>query len=307
MSGNWRQLYPFQSRELLLDGYRYHYVDEGQGEPLLLVHGNPTWSFYWRNLITAFRDRYRVIAVDHIGCGLSDKPQDYPYRLSQHLENLSRLVRELDLSNVTLIGHDWGGAIGLGAALQTPYRFARFVMFNTGAFRCDTIPLRIRVCRTPLLGEIALRGLNAFLRAGFHMARCKSNWLTADVRSGYLAPYDSWANRVAIDRFVNDIPMGPQHPSYETLVGIERALPSLANRPWLFLWGMRDWCFHPWFLRRFIEYFQHAEVHRYADAGHWAVEDAAEESIQAIQIFLRTSAEAGEKRSSGDDSVATPS
>ena len=125
MSPDWKSLYPFSSHEISIGGYRYHYVDEGEGEPLLLVHGNPTWSFMWRNLILAFRDRYRVIAVDHIGCGLSDKPQAYSYRLQQHIDNLSQLVRELNLDNITLVAHDWGGAIGIGAALQSPHRFER--------------------------------------------------------------------------------------------------------------------------------------------------------------------------------------
>ncbi len=269
-----------------MNGYRYHYVDEGHGEPLLLVHGNPTWSFYWRNLIKQLRNQYRVIAVDHMGCGLSDKPQDYPYRLAQHISNLSSLVRELDLRGTTLIGHDWGGAIGLGAALESPDRFARFVMFNTGAFRCHWIPLRIRICRTPVLGKIALRGLNAFLRAGFRMAASKKDWLTPAVRAGYAAPYDSWANRVAIDRFVNDIPMKSQHPSYETLHRIELGLPTLANHPWLLLWGTEDWCFTPWFLERFLDFVPNAEVQRFADAGHWVVEDACKESIASLNIFL---------------------
>src|SRR5262245_37734679 len=111
-TADWKSLYPFESHVLSLDGHRYHYVDEGQGEVLLLVHGNPTWSFYWRNLIQAFRARYRVIAVDHVGCGLSDKPRDYSYCLAQHVANLCQLVDGLDLREITLFAHDWGGAIG---------------------------------------------------------------------------------------------------------------------------------------------------------------------------------------------------
>src|SRR5262245_17414560 len=108
----WRDLYPFESRFFDLGGPRLHYVDEGVGEPLLFVHGNPTWSFYWRNLICGLRDRCRCIAIDHIGCGLSDKPQDYNYTLQQRIDDLVRLVEALDLSGITLLAHDWGGAIG---------------------------------------------------------------------------------------------------------------------------------------------------------------------------------------------------
>src|SRR6187402_3103815 len=110
----WRDLYPFESHFINLGPHRLHYLDGGAGEPLLFVHGNPTWSFYWRNLILGLRDRARCIAVDHIGCGLSDKPQDYRYTLQQRIDDLVRLVEHLDLANVTLVAHDWGGAIGLG-------------------------------------------------------------------------------------------------------------------------------------------------------------------------------------------------
>ena len=106
---DWRSLYPFASHFLTLRAGQYHYVDEGCGEPLLMVHGNPTWSFYWRNLVLGLRDRYRTLAPDHLGCGLSDKPQDYEYTLRQHIANLVELVDALDLTQVTLLVHDWGG------------------------------------------------------------------------------------------------------------------------------------------------------------------------------------------------------
>jgi cis-3-alkyl-4-acyloxetan-2-one decarboxylase len=286
MADDWRSLVPFASHELRLDGQRYHYLDEGQGQPLLLVHGNPTWSFYWRALVAAFRDRYRVIVPDHIGCGLSDKPQRYSYRLAQHAENLRRLVETLDLENITLIAHDWGGAIGVGAALQSPQRFSRFVMMNTAAFRAPHIPWKIRLARTPLLGTLAIRGGNAFLRAALRMALEKRENMTPAVRAGYLAPYNTWANRVAVDGFVKDIPRSPRHPSYATLLRMEQGLPSLADRPWLLLWGMRDWCFHEWYLQRFLDFVPQAEVRRLPDAGHWLVEDAPEEVIREINQFL---------------------
>ena len=291
---DWRALYPFESRFLDLDGVRYHYLDEGQGEPLLLVHGNPTWSFYWRDIVLALRDRYRLIVPDHVGCGLSDKPAKYEYRLSRHAGNLRRLVEELDLRNVTLLAHDWGGAIGLGAAMQTPDRFARLALFNTAAFRSRRMPLRIRCCRIPVLGALTVRGLNAFARAALWMATEKPDRMTPAVRAGLLAPYDSWANRVAIQRFVEDIPLSPRHPSYRTLLEIERGLTDLQDRPTLLIWGMRDWCFTPHFLDRFREFFPRAEVHRCEDAGHYVVLDAHERIVPILEEFLtRTAGRAG--------------
>jgi haloalkane dehalogenase len=289
-AADWKALYPFESHQLDLDGQRYHYVDEGSGEPLLMVHGNPTWSFYWRNLILAFRDRFRAIAVDHIGCGLSSKPQKYPYLLSQHVTNVDRLIEQLDLHDVTLLAHDWGGAIALGAALRHTDRIARIILFNTGAFPPPFIPLRIRVCRTPLVGQFAIRGLNLFSRAALWMAVTKPDRMTAEVRAGLLAPYDNWANRIAVDSFVRDIPMTRRHPTWQTLADIEAGLPTLAHLPVQLIWGMRDWCFTPECLHRLEQAFPHADVHRFDDAGHYVVEDAHERIVPLVDRFLETTA-----------------
>jgi cis-3-alkyl-4-acyloxetan-2-one decarboxylase len=287
LSIDWRSQYPFTSRQLDLGGHRYHYVDEGQGQTLLLVHGNPTWSFYWRNLFRSLSPRYRVIAVDHMGCGLSDKPRDYPYCLARHIDNLVELVERLDLREVTLLAHDWGGPIGLGAALAQRQRFARFVLFNTAAFRSRRIPWRISACRVPLFGRLAVQGVNAFARAALRMAVCHPERMTPAVRAGLLAPYDTWQNRQAIYRFVQDIPLSKKHPSHATLLGIEERLSQLSECPWLFLWGMRDWCFTPEFLERFLTFFPRAEVQRYADAGHYVVEDAHERIAPAVDDFIQ--------------------
>lgn len=285
-TNDWKPLYPFTSHYLDLDGARCHYLDEGSGAPLLMVHGNPTWSFYWRNLVVAFRERHRVIVPDHIGCGLSDKPQEYPYRLEQHIGNLARLIEHLDLSRVTLLVHDWGGAIGLGAALRLPSRVARLVLFNTGAFPPPYIPFRIRMCRTPALGAWAVRGANLFARAALTMAVQHRERMTPAVRGGLLAPYDGWGNRVAIQRFVQDIPASDKHPTWRTLAELERGLPSLADRPALIIWGMRDWCFTPVCLERLQSSLPSAEVQRLEDAGHYVIEDAHERVIPLVSRFL---------------------
>jgi cis-3-alkyl-4-acyloxetan-2-one decarboxylase len=285
---SWRDLYPFSGQEIRVGGLRYHYVDEGRGKPLLFVHGNPTWSFYWRELIKAFRGSYRAIAPDHIGCGLSEKPHAaaYSFRLSQRIDDLLTLVRHLDLREVTLLAHDWGGAIGLGAAVAEPDRFSRIVLFNTAAFRSSWMPWRIRVCRTPLLGRLGVQGLNGFARAALAMATALPGGLAPAVRAGLVAPYDNWRHREAIYRFVQDIPMRPAHPSYATLQHIENGLSQFSQRPICLIWGMRDWCFTPYFLRRFQEFFPHAETHELASAGHYVVEDAAQEIIPIVKQFL---------------------
>ena len=287
----WRTLYPFASHTIPLDGVRMHYVDEGAGRPLVMVHGNPTWSFYWRRLITHFRTRYRVVAIDHIGCGLSDKPEPYPYTLRQHTENLVAVLDRLALRDATLVAHDWGGAIGLGAAVARPERFRSFVLFNTAAFPPPFIPWRIRACRIPWLGRWGVRRLNLFARAALRMAVAKPERMTAAVQAGLLAPYDSWAHRVAIDRFVQDIPNSPRHPTWTTLAELEQALPSLTPCRCQMIWGMRDWCFRPSCLDRLLQSFPQAEAHRFADASHYVVEDAHERIIPLMEAFLEREAE----------------
>jgi haloalkane dehalogenase len=284
----WRALYPFASHTIEVGGYRYHYLDEGAGPVLLLVHGNPTWSFYWRQLVLALRDRYRLIVPDHIGCGLSEKPaaSRYSYRLAQRIDDLKSLIEQLHLEQITLLAHDWGGAIGLGTAVEMPDRFDRFVLLNTAAFRGPRMPWRIRICRTPLLGRLAVQGLNLFARAALWMAVAKPERMTADVRAGLLAPYDSWRHRTAVYRFVADIPLRPHHPSYPALVKIESGLAQFRDRPVCLIWGMRDWCFTPDCLDRFLDFFPKAKVHQLSDVGHYVVEDAYERIVPIVERFL---------------------
>ncbi|MFO1096299.1 MAG: alpha/beta fold hydrolase [Planctomycetaceae bacterium] len=280
----------YEPRFVALDGLRYAYIDEGPHDapPLLFVHGNPTWSFAWRNLIRSLSGEFRCVAVDHIGCGRSDKPQQYEYTLDQHIRNLCRLIETLDLRDITLVAHDWGGCIGMGAAGQMPERFSRFVLMNTAAFRSTRMPLRIAVCRWPVLGALGVRGFNLFARAALFMAVNKRA-LPRAVQRGLLAPYDSWAHRIAIHRFVLDIPMSAEHPSYGTLVAVEESLSKQSGKPMLLAWGMRDWCFTPAFLAEWRQRFPQAEVAEFADAGHYLFEDEPEGLTMVVQEFLQRS------------------
>jgi haloalkane dehalogenase len=285
-SGVWRSQYPFASRWLQIGSHNYHYLDEGEGRPLLLVHGNPTWSFHFRRLIEHFRRWRRVIAVDHMGCGLSDKPERYPYTLQQHSDNLQRLIGQLNLTGATLVAHDWGGPIGLKAVAALPDRFSALVLINTGAFPPDYIPWRIRACRTPLAGRLAVRGANAFVRAARWMAVAHPRRLSNAARVGLAAPYDRWAHRVAIDAFVRDIPASPRHPNWKLLADLESALRKLPPRPTLLLWGMRDWCFRPSCLERLQSIFPHAQSVTYSNVGHWVLEEAPDQVIADMDAFL---------------------
>jgi len=279
-------LYPFSPHFLKLDSRNYHYLDEGAGEPLLMLHGNPTWSFYYRDLVLGLRGRYRCVVPDHIGCGLSDKPEDYPYTLSRHIDNVETLANSLNLDRITLVMHDWGGAIGMGFAVRNPDRVKRFVVFNTAAFLSPRIPLSINLCRIPLFGTIAIRVLNAFAGLAVYRACKHRERMTPAVSAGYLAPYDSFSNRIANLRFVQDIPMNRDVPSYPVVEAIERGLPRFRDRPMQIIWGMQDFCFNVHFLKRWKELFPEAEVHEVPDAGHYVVEDAHERIVPWIQEFL---------------------
>ena len=279
--------YPFTAHYLELSHGRLHYLDEGEGPVVVLVHGNPTWSYYYRSLIRRLAPYFRVIAVDHLGCGLSDKPQDYDYTLKNHIANLTSLLSHLGVKQTSLVVHDWGGPIGIGMAASSDIEINRLVVLNTAAFRSQRIPLRIRLCRWPVLGKILVRGLNGFAWPATFMAVNKR--LDAKVRQAYLLPYDNWNNRVAVHEFVLDIPLSPQHRSYQDLVAIENYLLVLKEeeKPLMVIWGGRDFCFDDYFYRQWQQRFPDAIFHYLKNGGHYVLEDMQEEAEMLIEAFLR--------------------
>ncbi len=282
--------YPFSSHFATIDnghdGHRLHYIDEGAGPVIVMVHGNPTWSYYYRHLIALLSKTHRVIAIDHLGCGLSDKPQGYPYQLRNHIDNLEALLRQLEITSYSLIVHDWGGAIGLGVAGRNPAALERLVILNTAAFRSQRIPWRIRVCRWPVIGSLLVRGLNGFAGPAVFMAVTRR--LRPEVARAYLAPYDSWRNRVAVYGFVRDIPLTLSHPSYATLKEVEEGLSGLAARavPTLICWGGQDFCFNDHFYQEWRTRFPSADCHYFPEAGHYVLEDALPEIKVLLEIFF---------------------
>jgi cis-3-alkyl-4-acyloxetan-2-one decarboxylase len=285
---SFRDLYPFKSHFLELGNLKLHYLDEGEGPVVLMVHGNPTWSFYFRNLIQALRGKYRVIVPDHMGCGLSDKPQDYAYCLQNHIQNLEALIEHLGLDKIHLIVHDWGGMIGFGVAVNHPDRFKTVEMLNTCAFRLPEVnqfPLRISFCRVPVLGRMATRILNGFSRGASLMATV-SGKMSAREKEALMAPYNSYANRVAVHAFVKDIPLRRSHRSYGLLRSIETCLPLLKDHRKQIIWGMKDFCFDENFLDEWERFYPGISVNRLKKAGHYVLEDAPDEVISSILTFL---------------------
>ncbi len=285
--------YPFADQYLAIDGLRLHYVDEGprNAPPVVMVHGNPTWSFYFRYLISAFRTDYRVIVPDHIGMGLSDKPDEdrYQFTLARRVDDLERLIDSLNLTQpITLVLHDWGGMIGMAYATRHPEKIARLVLLNTGGFTLPMttkIPWQLKLARTPVIGALLVRGFNAFSRGA--VKQCVMKPMRREVAEAYCAPYDSWHHRLAVHRFIQDIPLKAGDRAYEIVADVEKHLPQFQRVPTLICWGMKDFVFDEHFLNRWVELLPGAEVHRFEEAGHYVLEDAGEEIAALMEKFFQ--------------------
>jgi cis-3-alkyl-4-acyloxetan-2-one decarboxylase len=285
--------YPFTPARIdIRPGVALSYLDEGprDGEVVVMLHGNPSWSYYWRHLVLGLRDRYRCIVPDHVGMGLSDKPDDaaYRYTLQSRVEDLDALLERLGITGpVTLAVHDWGGMIGMGWAMRHAAQVQRWIVLNTAMFtlpQAKAMPWQLSLGRDLKVGALLIRGFNAFsgLASYFGVERR----MPADVRRAYVAPYDSWRNRIATLRFVQDIPLGAGDPAWSLVEAGGRALPSFADRPAFLGWGLRDVVFDHHCLAAFQGAWPNADVHAFADANHYVLEDKHEVLVPAIRAFL---------------------
>ncbi|MFQ5660528.1 MAG: alpha/beta fold hydrolase [Gammaproteobacteria bacterium] len=280
--------FPFSSRFATVNGRQMHYLDEGpsRATTVVMLHGNPTWSFYFRKVGSC-----RCIVPDHIGMGLSEKPAGNSYRhtLSRRVDDLEELLEQLAVKQgITLILHDWGGMIGMAYAIRYPDRIKRLVIMNTTAFHLEgmkPLPWQLILARIPLIGATLVQGFNAFCRGA--VRRCVTREpMAAETRKAYLAPYDSWRHRLAVLRFVQDIPLHPGDPAYDTVSKVEAGLGQFRQVPMLICWGLQDFVFDEPFLAEWIERFPHAEVRRFNGAGHYVLEDAADEIVPLVKQFL---------------------
>ncbi len=279
--------YPFTPKTIVINGHRLSYLDEGKGPVLVMVHGNPSWSYLYRNLVSRLKDRFRVIVPDHMGCGLSDKPQDYSYTLRSHIDNLTSLLERLGVEQCSLVVHDWGGAIAMGWAVDHLDQVEKICVMNTAAFLSSRIPLRINICRIPVLGKIIVQGLNGFAWPATFMAVTKR--MAKEVAAGFLYPYDSWANRIATHRFVQDIPLNKSHPSWPELARIDKKLINLQGKPMLICWGGKDFCFNDHFYHEWQQRFPESQCHYFPEAGHYVLEDAFAEVAPLVENFFENS------------------
>ena len=285
-----KDIYPFRENYLDRPGIRMHYLDEGSGEPLIMVHGNPTWSFFYRELVKHFSKTHRVIVPDHIGCGLSEKPDDnrYSYCLKNRVDDLEALVNHLVPDGpVTMVVHDWGGAIGMGYATRNPARIKRLVIFNTAAFSLPfekPFPWPLWIFRNTGFGEYINRAHNAFAR--ITAATCTVSKLPKIVKEGFVAPYDSWENRIAIARFVQDIPLTVSDPSWDQLMQIQKGLRHFEHTPALVCWGRKDFIFDLAFFKEWGQILRNAQFHSFSEAGHYLLEDVPDRIKELMTGFF---------------------
>lgn len=276
--------YPFTPKSTVINGHSLSYLDEGEGPVLVMLHGNPSWSYLYRNLVSHLKNRFRIIVPDHMGCGLSDKPKVYPYTLRTHIDNVAILLDRLGVDHCSLVLHDWGGAIGMGWAIDNLAKVEKICVLNTAAFLSTHIPLRIALCRIPVLGKMLIQGCNGFAWPATFMAVTKK--MTKEVAAGFLYPYDSWAHRIATHRFVQDIPLAASHPSWPVLARIDKNLIKLQDKPMLICWGGKDFCFNDHFYHEWQRRFPGAECHYFPEAGHYVLEDAFVEVAHLAEDFF---------------------
>lgn len=284
-------VYPFTPHYLDINGHMLHYLDEGSGSPVLMVHGNPTWSFYFRNLVNGLSKKHRILVPDHMGCGFSDKPDPaaYDYTLASRVRDLDALVsRTVPDGKISLIVHDWGGMIGLAWALDHLDRVDKLVITNTAGFflpKEKQFPVVLWMIKyLNWFAVPAILGLNLFSYGALFFGAQTS--LCTETKKGLTAPYNSWKNRIATLKFVQDIPLNTTDKSWPVVNHVDRHLARIRPDQVLLLWGAKDFVFDTTFLHEFLRRLPGARAHIFADAGHYLFEDKPDETSDLIYRFL---------------------
>ncbi len=271
-------LYPFEDSYMEIDGSRVHYVAEGSGPPLLLLHGNPTWSFLYREIIKGLAGSYRCIAVDLPGFGLSRAAPGFAFTPAEHARTVEQLILELDLTGVTMMVQDWGGPIGFAAATRHPERFAAFVIGNTWAWPKADVGTQLfsRLLGGPLGGYLILR--RNFFIENILANNVKLRKLSGAVMDAYRGPFPTPESRRPMHVFPREI-----LASRPFLAEIERGLPAVADRPALLVWPTKDIAFREPERRRWEGIFPNHRTVLLEGAGHYIQEAAPEKILAAIR------------------------
>jgi len=278
-----RKAYPFESRYLDLEMGQMHYVDEGSGAPVVMVHGNPSWSFLYRHLIKQLAPEYRCVAMDHIGFGLSDKPPGWTYRPEDHAQNLTALIEALDLKDITLVVQDWGGPIGLSYAIDHPENVKRLVIMNTWMWSVnhDWHYIVFSGFTGGPIGRFLIRRFNFFARVLMRQAYGDKTRLTEHIHRHYLEPLEAPGERKGCWVFPGEI-LG----STAWLSDLWARRSLLTDKPKLVVWGMKDIAFREQELNTWIDTFPDVKVIRLDGVGHYVQEEAVGELGRAVRSFL---------------------
>ncbi|HLZ07120.1 MAG TPA: alpha/beta fold hydrolase, partial [Chloroflexota bacterium] len=285
-----RKLFPFAPHYVDVDGGRMHYVDEGQGSTIVMVHGTPDWSFVYRELIGRLSDRYRCVAADNLGFGLSDKPADWSYRMADHARNFATLIDRLELERFTLVVHDFGGPIGLSYALDHPERVERLVIFNTWmwSLRGETSMRRALDVLGGPIGKLLYLTFNFSTRVIIPMSWGKHRPLSAEVHRQYVDAAPRAPDRYPMWCFARE---GLAASDWFDDLWTRRE--RISQIPALIIWGMADPAFKPHLIQRFEDLFKILRVVRYPDVGHFVPDEAGPESADEIAKFLVSPAGSG--------------
>lgn len=273
------KLFPFKRRYMELEKCRIHYVDEGEGRPLVLFHSCPMWSFAYREMIREFSSTHRVIAFDLPGFGLSDKPANFDYTLNGYINLVEGFLGNLNLTDMVFVLHGWGGTAAMGYAVRHPKRVAGLVILNSMAFSDYTIPFRLRFCRIPWLGAKLVMDMRVFLFGNLSS-------YGKEVAEAYEYPFRDRNARLAVYSFVKDIPLVPEADSALVMLEIETGLWMFRMKPAILIWGMKDWLYTERSLDSWSRYLPNAEVKTLPKAGRYVQEDASDELIGIIHEFL---------------------
>ncbi|MCC6206840.1 MAG: alpha/beta fold hydrolase [Gammaproteobacteria bacterium] len=282
--GTWldRKEYPFRSRYFDLPMGRMHYLDEGESKhAIVMVHGNPAWSFTYRKLVRCLSKRYRCIVPDHIGFGLSSKPKDWDYLPESHAQNLEHLLNHLDVRSVTLIVGDWGGPIGLSYAIQHPDRIRSLIITNSWMWSVRGIFHYEMFSRFMggIVGRTLIRKYNFFVKV--LMKKMFRAELDPHIHRHYIEPLRKPAERKGCWVFPKQI-----LASSAWLSGLWDRREVIAGKPAMIVWGMRDIAFRDIELKRWKTVFPDAEVHEYADVGHFVQEELGDELCPLVEDHL---------------------
>jgi pimeloyl-ACP methyl ester carboxylesterase len=286
------ETFPFVPHYYSSSGFDMHYVDEGSGEPVVMVHGDPTWGYLYRNFIPPLSRHYRCVVPDQMGMGKSAVPQDRErYRLEQHRDDLEALLLHLDLHDITLVLHDWGGPVGLGFATRHPERIKRLVLMNTWAFAPwpgGPFPRLLALIRSER-GEAFVLQKNGYLEPALLGTTHHSEKLTKTVMEAYRAPFPTPESRLAMLCWSRDIPVQETDVSYTEMKRIEQGLAQFNGIPILLVWGMQDPVLSASVLHRWQQVYPRAITYELEDASHFLQEDAPERIVKRIEAFLEAS------------------